>query len=84
MVWNSNSEDSNEPILFSSDEISLDDIDEGLQEEYYQDTDPASTENWVRETSGSTSGEESLNWWDEPVEGEENKLTKCSTSPFPI
>ena len=72
---------SNKPILFSDDEISLDDfleVDEELrkemtrgarepQEECYsaQDTDPASTRNWVHKMTSSKPEEERLDWWDE-------------------
>ena len=79
-------DDSNEPILFSDNEINLDDfskVDEKLrkemtrgqkepQEECYstQDTDPASTRNWVHKTTSSKPKEERLDWWNEPVEGE--------------
>jgi len=90
MAWMahlSDSEDNgNEPILFSSDEISLDDffgVDEELrketrrgqkdpQEECYstQDTDPVSTSNLVHKTTSSKSEEERLDWRYELIEGE--------------
>jgi hypothetical protein len=60
----SDSEDGNKPILFSSDEISLDDlleVDEELRNEM------SKGEQTRKEYS--IQNPESLDWWDEPVEG---------------
>ena len=95
--------DGNQPILFSDDEIDLDDflgVDEELrketrrgqkdpQEECYsaQDTDPASTRNWVHETTSSKPEKERLDWWDELVEGErdsiDEQVDKAGNQPIP-
>jgi len=90
MAWmahlSDSEDDGNEPILFSSDEISLDNffgVDKELrketrrgqkdpQEECHstQDTDPVSTRNWAHKTTSLKSEEERLDWRYELIEGE--------------
>jgi hypothetical protein len=96
-------DDGNEPILFSDDEISLDDFleaDEEIrkemtkgqkepQEECYstQDTDPASTSNWVHKTTSSKPEEERLDWRYELIEGEREdfneQVDEVGNQPIP-
>ena len=96
-------DDGNEPILFSDDEISLNDFVEAdkeirkemtrgqkePQEECYstQDTDPASTRDWVHKTTSSKPKEKRLDWWYEPVEGEredfDEQVNEAGNQPIP-
>jgi hypothetical protein len=96
-------DDGNEPILFSDDEISLDDFLEAdeetrkemtrgqkePQEECYsaQDTDPASTRDWVHKTTSSKPEEDRLDCWDELVEGErdniDERVDEAGNQPIP-
>jgi len=90
-------------VPFTSDEISLDDflgVDEELrketrrgqndpQEECYsaQDTDPASTRNWVYKMTSSKSEEERLDWRYELIEGEREdfneQVDEAGNQPIP-